>query len=49
MEHRDFMTENIKLIFDLYLSGQSVIGLSENLKKENFLAYWKREMVKEND
>ena len=28
--------ENVKLIFDLYLSGQSVIGIIKELEKRNF-------------
>lgn len=30
--------ENVKLIFDLYLSGQSVIGIIKELEKRNILS-----------
>ena len=41
----DETAKNVKLIFDLYLSGQSVIGLIKELEKRKVLAYRKREMV----
>lgn len=42
--------KNVKLIFDLYLSGQSVIGDYQRVGKPKYsLAYWEREMVQEND
>lgn len=38
--------ENVKLIFDLYLSGQSVTRNYQRVRKtENFFAYWERKVV----
>lgn len=35
--------ENVKLIFDLYLSGQSVIGIIKELEKRNILSPTRKE------
>lgn len=39
--------KNVKLIFNLYLSGQSVVGIIKELEKRKILANRKSEVVQE--
>lgn len=42
--HQSFMIENVQLIFDLYLGGQSVLGIIKELEKRKILSSTGKEM-----